>query len=287
MIAQPNPLWSTQTIPIMIKTNTRTTPVYLSSSCRVGVTTFRSPRTTWRRKSTIRANGFRRSDFSRRAVSTRSSLGSSCSLRATWYTFRHMRERCSQGGQDSNLQPAVLETAALPIEPPPYRSRASRKAGPKGRVLPRPAEPTKMGTTKLGQKSTPLTGFEDGTGTKHTDGMSLWWMPRDGQPPHPPSQTSRASPAQPREWARLGGVHKGPSTPNHPNRGNRPGDRRTRRAQPHDCPPESLRSPNPQPSGLTQRPKPCRAKAARSFPTLLANPISPLRLTLLTRPARR
>jgi len=24
-----------------------------------------------------------------------------------------------QGGQDSNLQPAVLETAALPIEPPP------------------------------------------------------------------------------------------------------------------------------------------------------------------------
>ena len=25
-----------------------------------------------------------------------------------------------QGGQDSNLQPAVLETAALPIEPPPF-----------------------------------------------------------------------------------------------------------------------------------------------------------------------
>ena len=24
-----------------------------------------------------------------------------------------------QGGQDSNLQPAVLETAALPVEPPP------------------------------------------------------------------------------------------------------------------------------------------------------------------------
>ncbi len=28
-----------------------------------------------------------------------------------------------QGGQDSNLQPAVLETAALPIEPPPYGSK--------------------------------------------------------------------------------------------------------------------------------------------------------------------
>jgi hypothetical protein len=28
-------------------------------------------------------------------------------------------EITSQGGQDSNLQPAVLETAALPIEPPP------------------------------------------------------------------------------------------------------------------------------------------------------------------------
>ena len=31
--------------------------------------------------------------------------------------------RESQGGQDLNLQPAVLETAALPIEPPPYRDR--------------------------------------------------------------------------------------------------------------------------------------------------------------------
>src|SRR6218665_582572 len=144
----------------------------------------------------IRANGFRRSDFSRRAVSTRSSLGSSCSLRATWYTFRHMRERCSQGGQDSNLQPAVLETAALPIEPPPYSSRVSRKAGPEARVVPRPAEPTKMGTTKLGQKSSPLSVFEDGTGTKHTAGMSLWWMPRDGQPPHPPSQTAREPPGE-------------------------------------------------------------------------------------------
>jgi hypothetical protein len=26
----------------------------------------------------------------------------------------------SQGGQDSNLQPTVLETVALPIEPPPF-----------------------------------------------------------------------------------------------------------------------------------------------------------------------
>jgi len=34
----------------------------------------------------------------------------------------------SQGGQDSNLQPAVLETAALPIEPPPY----SAKSGVRG-----------------------------------------------------------------------------------------------------------------------------------------------------------
>jgi hypothetical protein len=30
------------------------------------------------------------------------------------------RVRRLQGGQDSNLQPAVLETAALPIEPPPF-----------------------------------------------------------------------------------------------------------------------------------------------------------------------
>ena len=31
-----------------------------------------------------------------------------------------LTERDLQGGQDSNLQPAVLETAALPIEPPPF-----------------------------------------------------------------------------------------------------------------------------------------------------------------------
>jgi hypothetical protein len=30
-----------------------------------------------------------------------------------------------QGGQDLNLQPAVLETAALPIEPPPYERNPS------------------------------------------------------------------------------------------------------------------------------------------------------------------
>jgi hypothetical protein len=30
-----------------------------------------------------------------------------------------------QGGQDLNLQPAVLETAALPIEPPPYELKSS------------------------------------------------------------------------------------------------------------------------------------------------------------------
>ena len=29
-------------------------------------------------------------------------------------------EAIKAGGQDSNLQPAVLETAALPIEPPPF-----------------------------------------------------------------------------------------------------------------------------------------------------------------------
>jgi hypothetical protein len=33
---------------------------------------------------------------------------------------RHCFSKALQGGQDLNLQPAVLETAALPIEPPPY-----------------------------------------------------------------------------------------------------------------------------------------------------------------------
>jgi hypothetical protein len=30
-----------------------------------------------------------------------------------------------QGGQDLNLQPAVLETAALPIEPPPFAVKST------------------------------------------------------------------------------------------------------------------------------------------------------------------
>jgi hypothetical protein len=36
-----------------------------------------------------------------------------------------------QGGQDSNLQPAVLETAALPIEPPPFAAKPTIRM-PKG-----------------------------------------------------------------------------------------------------------------------------------------------------------
>lgn len=36
-----------------------------------------------------------------------------------WWTSRDAPAGL-QGGQDSNLQPAVLETAALPIEPPPF-----------------------------------------------------------------------------------------------------------------------------------------------------------------------
>jgi hypothetical protein len=47
----------------------------------------------------------------------------------------------SQGGQDSNLQPAVLETAALPIEPPPY---ATRLAGSQARNRLPDAPPTRL-----------------------------------------------------------------------------------------------------------------------------------------------
>src|SRR5471032_1551816 len=46
----------------------------------------------------------------------------------------------SQGGQDLNLQPAVLETAALPIEPPPYSARTTWQRGHRN-----------AGTTKLGR----------------------------------------------------------------------------------------------------------------------------------------
>jgi hypothetical protein len=56
-----------------------------------------------------------------------------------------------QGGQDLNLQPAVLETAALPIEPPPYGIRTM----PGILELLRPrrirfTETMKMGAEKLG-----------------------------------------------------------------------------------------------------------------------------------------
>src|SRR6478752_9430725 len=112
-------------MPIMMMTNTSTTPVKVKSSRRVGVTTFFSSAMTCRMKRAIRANGLRRAARSRLAVATTSSLGSSITLRATLTTLSaddptHSHVWDLQGGQDSNLQPAVLETAALPIEPPPY-----------------------------------------------------------------------------------------------------------------------------------------------------------------------
>src|SRR5690606_37188279 len=82
-------IWSRpHTMPIMMSTNTSTTPVKLSSSRRVGVTTFFSSATTWRRKRTRRAKGLFRSARSRLAFATTSSLGSSITLRATLTTFR-------------------------------------------------------------------------------------------------------------------------------------------------------------------------------------------------------
>src|SRR4051794_3186856 len=80
---------------------------------------------TWRMKSAIRANGPRLASRSRLAFATTSSLGSSITFRATSVTpfvGRYVSTDL-QGGQDLNLQPAVLETAALPIEPPPYGIR--------------------------------------------------------------------------------------------------------------------------------------------------------------------
>ena len=44
---------------------------------------------------------------------------SACHLRPPLAVVVLVLRPSSQGGQDSNLQPAVLETAALPIEPPP------------------------------------------------------------------------------------------------------------------------------------------------------------------------
>ena len=39
--------------------------------------------------------------------------------------YNRLLRQFEQGGQDSNLQPAVLETAALPIEPPPFEALTS------------------------------------------------------------------------------------------------------------------------------------------------------------------
>src|ERR1700712_2849557 len=100
----------------MMQTKTRTTPVSPNSPRRGGVTTLRSSMNAWLIKSEMRANGLRLSARSFRALATMSSLGSSITLRATLTTFHTYY---LQGGQDLNLQPAVLETAALPIEPPP------------------------------------------------------------------------------------------------------------------------------------------------------------------------
>jgi hypothetical protein len=45
-----------------------------------------------------------------------------------------------QGGQDSNLQPAVLETAALPIEPPPYGAKSPTGSRASGDLSPKWAQ---------------------------------------------------------------------------------------------------------------------------------------------------
>src|SRR3954468_3283644 len=87
---------------------------------------------TWRMNRVSRANGPRLSSRSRRALATTSSEGSSITFLATLTTFHRWSPytACtgdSQGGQDSNLQPAVLETAALPIEPPPLARNLFRR----------------------------------------------------------------------------------------------------------------------------------------------------------------
>src|SRR6476620_7213501 len=101
--------------------------------------------------SAMRPNGPRRSARSFLAFSTMSSLGSSTTFLATALTaFQLSRNPCGpvspnqgallperpspidvQGGQDSNLQPAVLETAALPIEPPPSADSEPGHASPR------------------------------------------------------------------------------------------------------------------------------------------------------------
>ena len=77
-------------------------------------------------------------------------------------TFRKLPTRaCArfelQGGQDLNLQPAVLETAALPIEPPPFAVQLSSSARFTPRVSP------EMGIRNDGRFQLPRSSVGDGS----------------------------------------------------------------------------------------------------------------------------
>ena len=94
------------------------------SSLRVGVTTFLSSAITYLINSTMRPIHDFFASRSALARSTRSPPAlSSISLLLTGVPFICpfflSEDRVSQGGQDSNLQPTVLETVALSIAPLP------------------------------------------------------------------------------------------------------------------------------------------------------------------------
>src|SRR5699024_6329604 len=99
--------------PITMTTKTNTMAVILTSSWRVGVTTFRSSSMTWRRNIMMPAKNPRFWVFCDDDVLLNRSSFSLIVLTGSYDSC----EPHAQGRQDSNLQPTVLETVALPIAP--------------------------------------------------------------------------------------------------------------------------------------------------------------------------
>src|SRR5690625_989719 len=126
---------STPTYATIASTNTSTTTTKVAHSFRVGVTTFFSSAMTCRTKRTIaaisRENGFPSPVSLGRRPPARTAPAASSDAPADILTQRSSRGNGNtplpdlpgpgwQGRRDSNPQPPVLETGALPIAPLPF-----------------------------------------------------------------------------------------------------------------------------------------------------------------------
>src|SRR5699024_7525262 len=123
---------------IITMTNARTVIESRISSLRVGMTIFLSSAITWRTNRPMARNGFEDPDpwpSPLTGVDGAFWLEFTSGLSDLLVGLAHPAGTSrpeGQGRQDSNLQPAVLETAALPIAPLPFARRTSRGPAPSG-----------------------------------------------------------------------------------------------------------------------------------------------------------